>query len=152
MIPGDGSFSPYTGGKPSASSDDVKSPVNGRIYTLKFFSSSQRHFFWLQSKSQHPSGDSSWFSPRDLKLGHIVELLILGEDVDVSGELQDIEDMRGPDRRDDDGDETMEDVEGTGGPRDGAGSTGGAGADATGGDIREEGEESREGGADGGRA
>lgn len=31
-------------------------------------------------------------------------------------------------------------------------STGGAGAGATGGDVREEGEEAREGGADGGRA
>lgn len=30
--------------------------------------------------------------------------------------------------------------------------SGGAGADATGGDVRDEGEESREGGADGGRA
>ena len=49
-----------------------------------------------------------------------------------------------------DEDETMEDVEPS--SRNRHGSTGGAGAGATGGDIRDEGEESREGGADGGRA
>ena len=48
----------------------------------------------------------------------------------------------------------VKDVEGTdhSSDRNRHGSTGGAGPGATGGDIREEGEESREGGADGGRA
>jgi 26S proteasome regulatory subunit N13 len=54
---------------------------------------------------------------------------------------------------DGDDDATMEDIEGTHQSSDHRGSgSGGAGLDATGGDIREEGEESREGGADGGRA
>lgn len=54
---------------------------------------------------------------------------------------------------DGDGDEPMEDVEGTDPSAEHhRGGSGGAGPGATGGDIREEGEGSREGGADGGRA
>jgi 26S proteasome regulatory subunit N13 len=85
-----------------------------------------------------------------LKLGEIVNTLLQGQEVDIQQQLAELpRDQHGPD----DEDETMEDVEGTnhdanrpslGGP--------GAGPDATGGDFREEGEESREGGADGGRA
>ena len=59
-------------------------------------------------------------------------------------------DQNGPEGDDDD---TMEDVEGQ--SHDAThhhGGSGGAGPDATGGDIREEGHEAREGGADGGRA
>ncbi|KAF2263344.1 hypothetical protein CC78DRAFT_534118 [Lojkania enalia] len=151
MFPGDGSFLPYTGPNSGADSENLKSPTDGRIFVLKFSSSSSRHLFWLQSKSQHPKGDPSWFSERDLKIGQIVDLLLSGEDVDVQGELASIQN-RGPPRDDDD--ETMEDVEGTDHStnRNRHGSTGGAGPGATGGDIREEGEESREGGADGGRA
>jgi 26S proteasome regulatory subunit N13 len=152
MIPGDGTFAPYTGSEPSASPDNVKSPTNGRIYILKFSSSSQRYIFWMQSKSQSPQGDPSWFSPRDQKLGQIVDMLLSGEDINLQDEIQELKNIR-PDQPDDD-DETMEDVEGTdhSRTRDRQGSTGGAGPDATGGDVREEGEESREGGADGGRA
>ena len=76
--------------------------------------------------------------------------LLQGEEVDVSQEMSNLPDGQGPDG---DGDETMEDVEGTDhDPSHHRGGSGGAGPDATGGDIREEGEQSREGGADGGRA
>ncbi|KAF2682051.1 hypothetical protein K458DRAFT_405831 [Lentithecium fluviatile CBS 122367] len=148
MIPGDGSFIPYTGNEAAAESDNVRSPTDGRIFVLKFSSSSQRYLFWLQSKSQHRNGDPSWFSTRDLAIGQIVDRLLNGEEVDVQTELA-IAASQGGDE-----DETMEDVEGTdhSSNRNRHGSTGGAGAGATGGDIREEGEESREGGADGGRA
>lgn len=150
MIPGDGSFMPYTGSDTAADSDNVRSPTDGRIFVLKFSSSSQRYLFWMQSKSQHPKGDPSWFSARDLAIGQIVDRLLNGEDVDVQHELA-LAASQGPGGDDD---ETMEDVEGTdhSANRNRHGSTGGAGPGATGGDIREEGEESREGGADGGRA
>ena len=81
-----------------------------------------------------------------------MDMLLSGEEVDVAYELRDIRNRRGPGRPDDD-DETMEDVESTDhAPDSHRQGSGGAGPDATGGDIREEGEESREGGADGGRA
>jgi hypothetical protein len=146
MIPGDGSFIPYTGSEAAAESDNVRSPTDGRIFVLKFSSSSQRYLFWLQSKSQHPLGDASWFSPRDLGIGQIVDRLLNGEEVDVQTELA-VAASQNPDE-----DETMEDADEQPTHRNRHGSTGGAGAGATGGDIREEGEESREGGADGGRA
>lgn len=146
MVPGDGRFEPYE----YKTSNQPTSKTNGRIFVLKFSSSSQRHLFWLQSKSQSRSGDPSWFSPRDLKIGQIVDTLLQGEEVNVPNEIAQIQ---GNERRDDDDDdETMEDVEGLPDslrPRQGSG---GAGPDATGGDIREEGEQAREGGADGGRA
>ncbi|KAF1846597.1 uncharacterized protein K460DRAFT_284846 [Cucurbitaria berberidis CBS 394.84] len=150
MIPGDGSFLPYTGKDSVEDSENVKSPTDGRIFVLKFNSSSQRYLFWLQSKSQHSRGDASWFSQRDLKIGQIVDLLLNGEDIDLQDELARVQNPSAGE----DEDETMEDVEGANhsASRDRHGSTGGAGAGATGGDIREEGEESREGGADGGRA
>lgn len=137
MLPGDATFKPL----PEAA-------VNGRVFILRFSSSSKREFFWLQSKSQHAGGDTSWFSPRDLKLGEIVNSLIQGEDVDVQNEISNL-----PSGGGDDDDTAMEDAEG--GPFSGdhhRAASGGAGAGATGGDIRDEGEESREGGADGGRA
>ncbi|KAI9036422.1 uncharacterized protein KD926_001825 [Aspergillus affinis] len=143
MVPSDGSFLPY---KPAGNS----TPTNGRVYVLKFSSSSQRYLFWLQSKSQHERGDASWFSPRDLKLGDIVNTLLQGEEVDVEDEIANL--PSGPGGGDDD--ETMEDVEGVDHDpsHNHGGNSGGAGPDATGGDVREEGQESREGGADGGRA
>ncbi|KAL5114825.1 hypothetical protein ACEQ8H_007318 [Pleosporales sp. CAS-2024a] len=150
MIPGDGAFVPYTGAESVENSENVESPTDGRIFALKFNSSSQRYLFWLQSKTQHPRGDASWFSERDLKIGQIVDLLLNGEEIDVQAELANV-DNSAPGGDDD---ETMEDIEGTdhASSRNRHGSTGGAGPGATGGDIREEGSESREGGADGGRA
>ncbi|CEN62371.1 Putative Adhesion regulating molecule [Aspergillus calidoustus] len=142
MVPSDGTFTPYRKGKPE----------DGRIYVLKFSSSSQRYLFWLQSKSQHESGDPGYWSERDLKLGWIVNQLLQGEEVDVESEVANFSRGRGPSNGDDD--ETMEDVEGVDHDpnHNHGGNSGGAGPDATGGDVREEGQESREGGADGGRA
>lgn len=152
MIPTDGSFTPYEPTSSQTPSNPNK-PTNGRIYVLKFTSSSQRHLFWLQSRSQHESNDPAWFSARDLKLGQIVNKLLQGEDIDVQTEIANLpSDQNGPDRDDDD-DATMEDVEGQShDPDHPRGGSGGAGPNATGGDIREEGHEAREGGADGGRA
>lgn len=146
MFPGDGTFQPL-----ETKTSDGKPLVNGRVFVLRFSSSSQRHFFWLQSKSQHSSGDSSWFSPRDRKLGEIVNQLLQGEEVNVHRELANVP-TGGGDGGDDD-DTAMEDADAAPfGADHHRAASGGAGAGATGGDIREEGEESREGGADGGRA
>lgn len=71
--------------------------------------------------------------------------LLQGADIDVQAEIMAI--GQGPSGNDD---EDMQDA-----PPDNdltRTSTGGAGAGATGGDVREEGAEAREGGADGGRA
>jgi hypothetical protein len=145
MVPTDGSFVPYE----YKISPQPTSKTNGRIFVLKFASSSQRHLFWLQSKPQSQNGDESWFSPRDRKIGEIVNSLLQGEEVDVTRELAS---LRGSNNQpdDDDDDEDMEDADPSRGHRGSV--VGGAGADATGGDVREEGESSREGGADGARA
>ncbi|KAH7270107.1 proteasome complex subunit Rpn13 ubiquitin receptor-domain-containing protein [Fusarium redolens] len=146
MVPGDGSFTPHE----YTSSSEPTSKTNGRIFVLKFTSSSQRYLFWLQSKSQGEDGDPAYYSPRDRKIGEIVHQLLQGEEVDVAEELSA---LRNNDNRPDDEDETMEDADTQRAPRDHRGSgSGGAGPDATGGDVREEGEGSREGGADGARA
>lgn len=147
MIPEDGGFIPYE----YKTTPQPSSKTNGRIFSLKFSSSSQRYLFWLQSKPQGRNGDPSYFSPRDRKIGDVVHRLLQGEEINITRELvavrNDTED--GPD----DGDETMEDVEGHRDRHDHrGGGSGGAGPDATGGDVREEGEGSREGGADGARA
>ena len=147
MPPTDGTFTPYNR-KPSSTSSSE--PVtNGRIFVLKFASSSTRHLFWLQSKAQHPSGDPSHFSPRDLQIGEIVNQILQGEEVDVQREMANVPHDGGGGGGDDD--TAMEDANAGGSDLHRAAS-GGAGADATGGDVREEGEESREGGADGARA
>ncbi|KUJ20375.1 uncharacterized protein LY89DRAFT_705316 [Mollisia scopiformis] len=146
MFPTDGHFEPYE----YKTSNQPSSKTNGRIFALKFASSSQRYLFWMQSGSQAQNGDASWFSPRDLKIGQIVDTLLQGEEVDVSEEIAQV---RGSGNGGNDDDETMEDVEGHGDPTEQhQGGSGGAGPGATGGDIREEGSGAREGGADGGRA
>jgi 26S proteasome regulatory subunit N13 len=150
MVPGDGHFVPYDS---KAHSNQGQAKTNGRIFVLKFASSSARHLFWLQSKPQGHSGAQDWFSPRDRKIGEIVDRLLQGEDVEVTRELAQIRNNNDDSRGDGDDDEPMEDVEGhgdSGGAQ--SGSFGGAGPGATGGDIREEGEDAREGGGDGARA
>lgn len=146
MFPQDGHFYPLLK-EPGA--EHLHSPTNGRIFVLKFTSSSQKYFFWMQSKSQSREGHLNWFSQRDQRLGQIVEALLQGDDVDVQAEVDAMARGGGDDAGPDGGDDLM-DLDG--GPGLERRETGGAGQDATGGDPRTEGEASREGGADGGRA
>lgn len=147
MVPGDGIFKPH---RTSGSQDRTKkSPTNGRIFVLKFQSSSAKHVFWLQSKSQHPQGDEGWFSPRDIQLGKIVDKLLQGDQVNVQEELSNIpQDEQNDDDDGNDGDR-MEGVrrESQSGTAENL-----ASGDPFIGDPSNEGEGSREGGADGGRA
>lgn len=147
MVPGDGNFVPWL---KEEGAENLHSPTSGRIYVLKFDSSSQKHFFWMQSKSQHREGSLSWFSQRDQRLGQIVNAILQGEEVDVEQEVQDLRNGGGGSGPN--GDADMMDVDDQQPEHGRHGSTGGAGPDATGGDPRDEGEASREGGADGGRA
>lgn len=151
MFPEDCTFKPYRPTSSQSPSNPAK-PTNGRVYVLKFDSSSDRHFFWLQSRSQHQSRDPAWFSARDLKLGETVNSLLQGEEIDVQAAISSVPPDQGGADGDEDEDATMEDVEGTGFDQTHQGGSGGAGPGATGGDVREEGQGAREGGADGGRA
>jgi 26S proteasome regulatory subunit N13 len=151
MVSGDATFVPY---KDPRSPSTVKSPAAGRIFVVKFLSSSERHLFWLQS-APAAGGAADTFSARDLRMGSIVDRLWAGDDVDVEAEMRDAADDEPARDGDGDGDDDMRDPDADVNGEGGGGlssSTGGAGADATGGDVREEGEEAREGGADGARA
>ena len=139
MVPNDGSFVPYND---KNSTTKPKSPTNGRIFVLKFLSSTQRHLFWMQSKSQHPQEDPTFFSPRDIKIGLIVDRLLQGDQVNVSEEMANIPNERGGDG----GDETMEDV-----VPEGHGTENSSGNPATS-NAGNEGDNSRESGTNGGRA
>ncbi|KAM3419247.1 hypothetical protein BST61_g5185 [Cercospora zeina] len=70
--------------------EQLHSPTNGRIFVLKFSSSNQKHYFWMQSKSQSRQGEASWFSERDQRIGQIVDQLLQDEDVDVTAEIDEI--------------------------------------------------------------
>lgn len=144
MFPTDGHFYPYV---KEQGAEELHSPTNGRIFVLKFSSSNQRHYWWMQSKTQSREGEHSWFSERDQRIGQVIDRLLQGEDVDVTAEIDHI---RGGGNAGTDGDaDAMEVDQDRSLARQGSG---GAGQDAGNGDPREEGEASREGGADGGRA
>ncbi|KAF2722773.1 hypothetical protein K431DRAFT_311465 [Polychaeton citri CBS 116435] len=145
MVPGDGTFSPVLK-EPGA--EDLHSPTSGRIFVLRFASSGEKRYFWMQSRSQHRDGTASWFSERDQRLGQIVDSLLQGEDVDIEQEVEEIRRGGGGNSGGDDTD--MMDADQP--PEHHRQGSGGAGPDATGADPRDEGEASREGGADGGRA
>jgi len=152
MFPQDGHFVPLFKEEPSSKTSGVlypllsdgkkgetgnlHSPTNGRIFVLRFNSSGQKHFFWMQSHAQHSDRESnaSWWSQRDQNIGRIVDDLLQGEDVDVEGEIEKMSKREYSEGADDD--DAM-DVDRAG---------------ATGGDVRQEGSGSRQGGADGGRA
>ncbi|KAK3651187.1 hypothetical protein LTR56_002045 [Elasticomyces elasticus] len=147
MIPGDGTFHPLV---KNPGSESVESPTTGRIFVLKFSSSSQKYYFWMQSAPQNKDGKLGWFSARDQKIGQVIDALLQGEEVDIEQEAREIREGGQGDDGDDGGDaDAMEVDHGESLTRQ---ETGGAGQDATGGDPREEGHASREGGADGGRA
>ena len=145
-VPDDAAFQPLV---KEQGSEEVRSPTNGRIFMLTFSSSGEKHFFWMQSRSQHKDGDTNWFSQRDQKLGQIVDMLLGGQDVNIE---QEVEELRGGGSGHGDGDGGADSNGDTDMMELDRHETGGAGADATGGDPRDEGESSREGGADGGRA
>ena len=85
------------------------------------------------------------FSPRDLRMCQLVDSILQGNDGLAYGDDNGGSAQYGGE---DDDDQAMEDVQ----EGDTERPSGGAGAGATGGDVTEEGAESRDGGAAGGRA
>ena len=107
MVPGDGTFTPFE----LNGAGLARSPTNGRVFVLRFQSSTQRYLFWLQSKNQHPEGNPAWFSPRDLKLGQIVDRLLQGDSVNIAEELAGISNDKGGNDGDENGSSSlMEDL------------------------------------------
>lgn len=90
MVPTDGRFLPYPDSPLNEPNEQSERRTNGRIFVLSFQSSTQRHMFWLQSKSQHSKGNPSYFSPLDLKRGEIVNRLLQGDDFNVQEELDSV--------------------------------------------------------------
>jgi 26S proteasome regulatory subunit N13 len=77
IIPGDARLVPYT------------ECTTGRVMVLKFSSSSQRHFFWIQSKSESPAGELGHWSARDMKWVERINAALNGAD-DEDEEMGDI--------------------------------------------------------------
>jgi hypothetical protein len=76
----------------------VRYPIpSGRIFVLKFHGSSQRHFYWLQTKPDNPD-DLGHFSAQDEAIERTINRLLRGDE-DESDDLMEDED------------ESMEDVE-----------------------------------------
>ena len=142
MVPTDGQFVPYND---KTSEPTPKSPTNGRIFVLKFQSSTQRHLFWMQSKSQHPQGDPTFFSSRDLKIGWIVDRLLQGDEVNVPQEVASIPNEQGGNGDD----EPMEDAVQEGNTENQGNARG---RNSLSGNPGNEGEGPKEGQGDGGRA
>ncbi|PTD11926.1 hypothetical protein FCULG_00003693 [Fusarium culmorum] len=83
MVPTDGSFTPYestTSSEPTSKTD---------------------------VKAQSENGDAAYYSPRDRKIGDIVNRLLQGEEVEVAEEMATVRN----DDQDDDEDEAMEDAD-----------------------------------------
>lgn len=78
IIPGDARFEPYT------------KADSGRIFALKFSSSSQRQFYWLQSKGEGPEENPGHWSERDLTWGRRINKILQGEE--GAGEDEDMGD------------------------------------------------------------
>ena len=87
-IPGDATFTPLVSNQ---GAEDVRSPTNGRIFVLKFSSSGEKQYFWMQSKSQHKEGEPNWFSQRDQRLGYVYAVsLAIETTLRVSGVLHEL--------------------------------------------------------------
>jgi 26S proteasome regulatory subunit N13 len=52
----------------------------GRVFMLKFSSSSQRQFYWLQEKSEGPNEEPGFWSQRDIDWIEGINKILQGED------------------------------------------------------------------------